>query len=454
MGSLIRLSPMPQELDRAYLGRIKRSNGFETDKEAIKKIARHFGLDGVSHKERSCLELLGLVAGQSIESFAGSHSTVPVRRAITSFFPELAHGSLERRSLLRFSGTALARPGAYFCADCTRADILFHGISYWRRDLQLPGRLWCQLHDTPLFYVEDDDAFSKAPSTLLDSAEQVPIAWVDEAKDNEYVKRYLDIVAGLLTCPRPIDARAATYALRQRSVDRDLQRCDGPVKKALLSDLMIESFPRLWLASIFPTLLEKSHKELLRTVDGVLFKSTSASSVWPYILAASVLFDSADSALNALLSGDVCASRSAVCTKNIAEISESDLLSAYIHFEGSYAAIAKRIGLNPKETTRRLHAMGLPALELSFHSQPIRAARAFYLERKSHAESAKSGNMSPDEFDQLLRSVGPNLIRALKGMRLGQSSASRDTRRVKPPSLSDLRRTVKLQRGDCVNASP
>lgn len=439
MGSLIRLSSMPQELDRSYLGRIKRANGFGNEEETFKAIAHHFGLGGVSRRERTCLELLGLVAGQSSEAFASSHSTLPIRRAITSYFPGLAHGSLERRSLLLHSGITLARPGAYFCADCTRADMLFHGISYWRRDLQLPGRLWCQLHDTPLFYVEDDDAFSKAPSTLFDSAEQVPIAWVEEAKDNEFVKRYLDIVAGLITRPRPIDVRSAAYALRQRSIDRNLQSCDGPVKKALLSDLIVESFPRLWLATIVPTLLEKSHKQLLRKVDGVLYTNTSVSSVWPYILAASVLFDSADSALNAIFNGEVCASRYGVRTKHKAEISESDLLSAYAYFEGSHAAISRSIGLDRKETTRRLHSMGLPALGLCFHSQPIRAARAFFLERKSHAESAKLGAMSPDEFDQLLRSVGPNLIRAMKGMRWRQSLASKDCRRVRPPALSDLK---------------
>lgn len=439
MGSLIRLSPMPQELDRAYLGRIKHANGFGNEEETVKAIAQHFGLDGVSRRERSCLELLGLVAGQSSEAFVCSHSTLPIRRGITSRSPELAHGSLEGRGVLYTSGTALARPGAYFCVECAQADVQFHGISYWRRDLQLPGRLWCQFHDTPLFYVEDEGAFSSAPSTLLDRAEQVPIAWVEEAKDSEFVQRYLDIVAGLLVHPRPIDTRSAAYALRQRAICLNLQRRGGPVKRPLLSDLIVESFPREWLATVFPPLLQKSPQQLLRQVDGALYMNTSVSSVWSYVLAASVLFDSADAALNALFSGAVSASRSAVRTKQMPEISESDLLSAYIRFEGSHAEISRSIGLNRKATTRRLHSMGLPALGMCTHSQPIRAARAFYLERKSHAESAKSGNMSPDEFDQLLRSGGPNLVGALKEMCLEQSSSSKDSRRAKRPSLRDLK---------------
>lgn len=439
MGSLIRLSPMPQELDRAYLGRIKRSNGFETDSETIEEIARHFESDGVSCRERSLLELLGLVAGQSTEAFVGSHSILPIQRAITSYFPKVAHGSLERRSLLRSRGTTLARPGAYFCVDCARADVLFHGISYWRRDLQLPGRLWCQFHDTPLFYLEDERAFSKAPLTLLNKAEQVSVAWVEAAKDNEFVKRYLDIVAGLLTCPRPIYARSAAKALRQRSADRNLQRLGGPANRPLLSDLIVESFPREWLATVFPPLLQKSHKQLLHQVDGVLYMNTSVPSVWSYVLSASVLFDSADTALNAFFSGAVCSTRSVERTKQISDASESDLMSAYIRCEGSHEAISRSIGLNRTATTRTLHSMGLPDLGVCIHGAPILAARAFYLERKSHAESAKLGNMSPGEFDELLRSVAPNLIRALKGMCLGQSSASKDIRRDRPSSLSDLK---------------
>lgn len=300
MNMLVRPAPMPEELDRGYLGRVMRMNGLESTRQTIDIVARMFGVEHWPRGERFCLAMLSMVAGQSLEQFVQRHSTIPLRRAITFTDPNTPHACPTRWSTLFLQGMVHARPGAYFCPECALADESFHGISYWRRDHQIPGQLWCPKHLGPLHYVDDEDAFFQSPATFLDHAKIASRICVEEAIGNEFVCKYFDIASGLGERTQPLHVKFVSSALRKRADFLGLHRVAAAPTKPLLSDLVRDSFPRKWLATVFPVLVGKTTGHLLYSLDRALFMANCTSMVWSYLLVTSVLYDSADDALNDL----------------------------------------------------------------------------------------------------------------------------------------------------------
>ena len=226
------------------------------------------------------------------------HSMIPIRRAIAANYANLPHGSPTRRGFLRFFGKRAARPGAFFCRECMSADVDFHGVSYWRREHQVPGHFWCPKHSTPLMFMEKREAFLQAPSKFSSLARTVPGEWFGDALNNSCVGRFIEIMSGLMERERPMHVKHVTLALRTQAVGRGLHTSRRLVRKPLLSDLILDSYPRNWLDSVLPDFVKKTRGEILQSVDEVLVLHNSVWPVSSYVAAAAVLYGSADEALN------------------------------------------------------------------------------------------------------------------------------------------------------------
>lgn len=426
---LIRPSPYPEELDRGYLGRVMRENGKTTEKDAVTLMGIWAGVADKTRREVSCLELLSKVAGSELSMFVKQHTTLPFRRGITSYHPDLPHGGEQQRSMLWTTGMQLARTGAYFCAECVHEDQGFHGQSYWRREHQIPGMLWCSKHATPLKYTEDESAFLLPPAAQLPHCLSADEQWVKQAFNNKAIQRYNEICCNLLDTRKPYDVKYVSEVLKEKASEQWFQTHGGKVKSSLLSDAVIHAFGRKWLATVLPALADKPEGGYLSQMDGVLHLKTSASSTSVYVLALAVLYESVDMALNALE-----ASSSVVITRTrqpSPQFTRDELLEAYIQGRGNYSMIAASLSVSTPTITFKLATVGLPNLA----KQTIfRAAFAFYVDKQSVQASAEKGNISVAVMEELVRNAGCDLTRALQAMQrpVGRGTGVRRARQLTP----------------------
>jgi hypothetical protein len=418
MNTLVQLAPLPDELDRGYLGRIMRMNGYRNAKDAAEAISIHFGEEDKTRRELTTHELLSKMAGQSTEQFARYHTTIPLRRAITSFFPEIRHGSLDRQSLLHNGAIQRKYAAAFFCRACVSADIDFHGISYWRREHQTPGQLWCANHKEPLHYTTSPDPFLLSTAQFVGHGDVVPADLVRAARENQLVQRFLDISSGVYDRGMPLSVPAIAPLLKDVGKLQGFQTYAGPVKMALVSDRIRRLFPEQWLATVFRGLVEKKEATFMPQVDGTLYMRKSSSSVTAYFLVLAVLYESADEALNALSAACEGTYVSQVLRRRTPhEIPDHEtLLQFYITAKGCHSQVAKALLLPQYVVTAALEPLGLPHISSrSVEGQQVvlAALASFYVNGNSFSESAKASKLAGRKFELLLRKCGPNMTRAL-----------------------------------------
>lgn len=419
MNTLVQLAPLPDEIDRGYLGRIMRMNGYRSAKDAAEAISIHFGQEGKSRRQLTTHELLSKMAGQTTEQFAKHHTSIPLRRAITSFFPEIRHGSLDRQSLLHNGAIQRKYAAAFFCKACVSADIDFHGISYWRREHQTPGQLWCSKHKEPLHYTTSPDSFLLSPAQFIGYGDVVPADLVIAARENLFVQRFLEISSGVYDRGMPLSVPAIAPLLKDVGKLQGFQTYAGPVKMALVSDRIRQLFPEEWLATVFRGLVEKKEDTFMPQVDGTLYMRKSSSSVTAYFLVLAVLFESADEAINALRAACEGNYVSQVLRrrKSHHEIPDHEtLLQFYIMAKGCHSQVAKALLLPQYVVAAALEPLGLPHItSRSVEGQQVvlAALASFYVNRNSFSECAKASKLAGRKFELLLRKCGPNMTRAL-----------------------------------------
>lgn len=303
---IIRLQPLPDELDLGYWQRLMQMNGGRSNRYISDFLSEWCESEEGVVNYRSHASMMRTVADITFQEFVMRHTTTPLRRAITSDQPDLAHWLINSHCVLSECGFHALKRGAYFCKNCAAEDQTFHGFSYWRREHQLPGVYWCPKHGDNLYFVGEKVAFSCSPAACGASAIQLEGAWLEHGKENRYIQRAFDICSALIDRAAPLSEQQVSKALVQRASEFGFQLFFYQRNmKPLLSDRVLECFGRAWSAAVFPMLFGKETGEFSHQLDGVFFGTKS--SVMDYVLAAAVLFDSADEALNAFISTEAIA---------------------------------------------------------------------------------------------------------------------------------------------------
>ncbi len=432
---LIRPTPFPDEQDQAYLGRVMRLNGVTKEKEIDSLMREWAGVPGSDWRDIPRVVLLSKVAGMSVTEFVTHHTSLPLRRGITSYQPEVRHGCELNLRMLWSTAMRQAREGAYFCKHCVAEDLAFHGQSYWRRGHQIPGAFWCEEHSESLCFVAREMAFLSSPASQSETAERVAGDWVRAAMENPVVSRYLGICRALMNRDLPLNVRNVSQCLREAARCKGFQVNNGVVKYPLLSDRAIEELNRPWLATVLPALAVKKSGMKCSPIDGIFYMKTSASSTMAYALACALLFDSEDEVLNVL----TCQSTPTVMPrrKRMLEISPEDLLTAYISARGDYSKAAKRFECVYQTITNRYAALGLPNLACRGSKRPLDALYAFYVEEELLADSARAGGLGSEAMEDFVRHSGPGLKDVLKEIchPKGRGSGTRRLQRINPTDV-------------------
>ncbi len=288
MDMLLQPAPLPEEMDQGYLGRIMRINGYRTVRTLWKAITAHLSpVRGVTRHE-----LLSQMAGQTSEEFAQNHTLIPLKRAITHHFPNIRHGSPERKTLWYWRRPHQHDVRAFYCEECVKEDVSFHGVSYWRRDHQIRGQLWYSKHAVPLHYAACKDPFCSSPVELLGRCHAVSEALVLEAQSNPFVQRFLDLSCGMFERFEPMDAYDVVPHLRTRGDENGFARTFQFGSDYLMNRRIRAVFPELWLSAVF------QGKAMPKF--GSIMQSSPSTDISSFLLVLAVLFEDADEAINML----------------------------------------------------------------------------------------------------------------------------------------------------------
>lgn len=420
-------STLPDEVHIGYWGRFNRWNGLRSEADAIELLKARAASENLISSDPGLIELLSFASSMPIREFVRRHTQLPYRRSIASYKQDLVHGDEQEMSMIRYSANRFARPAAYFCATCVDADVVFHGTSYWRRCHQLPGMYVCPLHGDALYYIDSLKAFMLAPTVGLEGCHAIDSAWASENHENKHVQEFLRLSLALAELPRPISLHRARSVLCVRAKTLNISVYPTKNSKYRLSDKIFSRYPGSWLELVFPQASAKSPGEIQHQLDGILYCSTSSSSIVAYLLGACVLFDTADDFLRALSDAEPATpgKRSDRWEKVDRKIELHEGLASYIRCQGSHAKIAREYGLPVSAIKSQLLAFGLPNLGSPNNLQYSKHAFAlhyFYSHQMSLDVSARLAGVPAEDVESMVRQAGIHLPAALRQMDLPEKA--------------------------------
>ena len=360
--SVIRPVLLPDEFAPGYLGRVLQFNGWNL-RDRVGGIA--FLRSTMNATPGSSLaEVLASVAGLSFAAFMRLHTTVPLRRAIVAKPSRLSHADDPDAGDAIRRGLSSLRSGAYLCSACVEEDLRFHGMSYWRREHQLPGLYWCLKHHLPLRFSGDSKAFLYAPSAALASAMACGEAWVGRLSTQEAIARFITIESNLSSSDHPLSEKEVARALHPLLHAAGLHVGRGVVRRPLLSDLFKKTFDVQWLQQVFAGLVEQPRGAFWQPVDGASLGKRAFVGSGIYLAAFALLVDDADEATNKLLSTQSALTEAVAAQgKPAARPTDNVLRDLYASCQGDYARVAGRVDESySSKVNRRLQALGLPCL--------------------------------------------------------------------------------------------
>ncbi len=445
--TVLRLSPLPDEFAAGYQGRMFRHNGWTDAKEAMRALLAWTGNKDATRREVSTVELLARAAGKEVGQFVRDHTLVPLRRAVTTTALGVPHGSEAQTSLLCTLAMRSLRSGAHLCVECVKEDYGFHGMPYWRREHQLPGRYWCLKHGCRLSHTSSNDAYSRSPTDFIEVHQVVSEPWLHGLKQSRPIERFLAICSDLLSSRHPLDELHVSRTARARATELGLHTGRGTIRRPLVSDRVKRQFDRIWLNSVVPGLIDCPYGTYWQPVDAAVFGKRAGVSAIAYSLVFAVLYESADAAIRAMLSPPNAEAPCRLARSRSSAVDDTRLRKAYLASQGSHMAAAAQVHVSRDLASRRLKALGLPAL-CGQKANAIHGVIADALRGDMNLrEACIAHGLSPTAMQHILRAALTPLTQALgkiQPLKPRSPGTPRRGRRPVPPPMHRAEQTASI----------
>lgn len=262
-----------------------------------------------------------------------------------------------------------------FCSHCIKEDIAQWGVPYLHRTHQIVGVDWCLKHQYELqsdFTAEILDLKVLALKSDLKSCRN-PLF-----HQHPITQKYVAIYEGLINYGKQPQIDQVSLVLSTRA--KELGLCQKSTKSArFLSDLIIETASCKWLFNHFRMLSDKQPNKFIGLIDRVTQIRGRRPAVPNYVLAAAVMYENADDALNALISSfniELKPLRARI-KRSDAFWKSDEVREIYIKNAGKHKEITEEIGGNYVYNMRSLKSHGLPSLGLLSH-KTIQAICDYY----------------------------------------------------------------------------
>jgi hypothetical protein len=362
MTEFVRLAIQPDELAQSYRGRLARVNGWGSAYTTAKHLA-DWVKEISSCDERLCgVEVLAKVAGMDVTAFVRNHTMLPFRRAVALDHEDVPHGSAERRSLLEKRAYCATRKGLYFCRQCVAEDLKESGSPYWRRSHQLPGTLWCPVHETALASVKWTLEHMEIPHDCLETGVDVPHERFEIAKANPSIHRFIEICASFMGEQKPIHESLISKLVRDR-YRKILLNPEQDVEEVNIAVKIQQHFDADWFTEVLVR-REKSLNQTLKYLQDFFDRVTGNLNIVGYAMLLTVLYDTSDEALAEIkgLRSKTKQKRRDEGSSDQWQFDEKAMRIAYFSGHGNHVTIARAMGLSRHEVKRRMNVLGLPSL--------------------------------------------------------------------------------------------
>lgn len=395
--------PLPDEPLTAFIGRMKRNNLCSSNDELFRKLSEYISPKNTENIANDPVGLLAEVYGMKPIFFVRQHTMLPISKLVVWFDRtnekevNLEHPRYAKLALRNFQNIAS------LCRECVAEDINFRGFAYWRRVHQLPGVDRCTKHGTTLISYSGRDVLERSPLYCLSVLNQVVNEPLDEICSNEFVARYIQIAVNLITeISKPIHIEDISVHIREWAKNQNL-RVSLNGKRPLLSDRAVEMLPRAWLKKHFPRSETKEYGGFSDWIDGTWFSRKTPRNPAAYILALSIMYESADEAINALANlKPAIVPRKVLIHRKKGAWDSAEFIKVWMLHLGNTAAISEELNLSKAYIYQRIVAAGLPCLSKKAGAA-LKLAVQRYWQGESISAACKFSGAIIEDVEKFLR---------------------------------------------------